>query len=378
VASASNGSALQITHAARAPLPAQLAAPAPFAAPAVALSDVAADGASWRLALASTEPMRVAIALDNRALAADMVVVRNAFLMAVPPTLLLIALGTWLVAARALRPVDDLTATIRRVSAQGLSERVAASASDSEFAELIGVFNAMLERLERGFHQASRFSADAAHELKTPLAIMQGELERRIGQSETGSETQVAYTRLLDEVTRLSIISRKLLMLSLADAGRLKLDRQPLDMTELLNGLTEDARMLAPELRVTSDIPAGLRVSADHNLIQQILHNLVSNAIKFNTPDGWIHITASRSANEVFVSVSNASHGIDPADARRVFERFYRGDPAHGRAVDGVGLGLSLSREIARAHGGDLTLETGQDARVFLQLVLPDLPNRLH
>jgi signal transduction histidine kinase len=149
-------------------------------------------------------------------------------------------------------------------------------------------------------------------------------------------------------------------------------------MTELLNGLTEDARMLAPELRVTSDIPAGLRVSADHNLIQQILHNLVSNAIKFNTPDGWIHITASRSANEVFVSVSNASHGIDPADARRVFERFYRGDPAHGRAVDGVGLGLSLSREIARAHGGDLTLETGQDARVFLQLVLPDLPNRLH
>jgi two-component system, OmpR family, heavy metal sensor histidine kinase CusS len=102
---------------------------------------------------------------------------------------------------------------------------------------------------------------------------------------------------------------------------------------------------------------------ADADLVHQILHNLISNAIKYDVQSGWIHIAAPRSANQVFVSVSNASNGIAPGDEGRVFERFCRSDRAHGRAVGGVGPGLTLAREIARGHGGDLTLQVGKDQR---------------
>jgi signal transduction histidine kinase len=326
---------------------------------------------SWRIAMATTAQHRIAVAFNEEALNAEMAVVRNAFLLALPAVLVLIAAGAWWMATRALRPVHELAETIQTVTAQGLDQRVAASAADREFADLIEVFNAMLERLERGFRQASRFSADAAHELKTPLAILQGELERLIQSAEDGSSIQVALCGILDEVRRLSVISRKLLLLSLADSGGLRLERRQLDLSRRLTELVEDTQLLAPALRVTGDIPAGLAVEVDANLVEQIFHNLVSNAIKYNIEGGWIHVAASRSAREVFVSVSNSSHGLSGEDAARVFERFYRGDRAHGRAVDGVGLGLSLSREIARAHGGELTLESGSDHRIFVLLTLP-------
>lgn|GEM_PF-110682 len=348
------------------------AAPAPAPVPpAVALERMPGERTFWRVAMATTATARVAMAFNERAIDAEMAEVRNAFLLAIVPALLLIALGAWFVATRALKPVHQLEAAIRRVTAQGLDHRLASSAVDREFARLIDVFNAMLERLERSFRQASRFSADAAHELKTPLAILQGELERRIHQAEPGSDNQIALTGILDEVRRLSMIARKLLMLSQADAGRLPLERKRVDLTAMLEELVEDTRLLAPQLRVTSQIPERLRVDADASLIEQVLHNLISNAIKYNTDPGWIHITAARAVNQVVVAVSNASHGIAPGDEQRVFERFYRGDQAHGRAVDGVGLGLSLAREIARAHGGELSLQAGADHRVFLQLVLP-------
>jgi len=331
----------------------------------------AVGATTWRIAMATTAQNRIAVAFNEEALNAEMAVVRNAFLLALPAVLVLIALGAWLMATRALRPVHELAETIQTVTAQGLDQRVAASAADREFADLIEVFNAMLERLERGFRQASRFSADAAHELKTPLAILQGELERLIQSAEDGSSIQVALCGVLDEVRRLSVISRKLLLLSLADSGGLRLERRELNLSARLTELVEDTQLLAPALRVTGDIPSGLTVEVDANLLEQIFHNLVSNAIKYNIEGGWIHVTASRSAREVFVSVSNSSHGLSGEDAARVFERFYRGDRAHGRAVDGVGLGLSLSREIARAHGGELTLESGSDHRIFVLLMLP-------
>ncbi len=344
---------------------------APGPPPVTRLLERAQADTTWRVALAATTTCRVAIAFDEAAVSAEMRVIRNALLLAVPAALVLIALGAWFMATRALRPLRQLTSTIRRVSAEGLDRRVAAGKEDREFAELIEVFNAMLERLERGFTQASRFSADAAHELRTPLTILQGELERLIQNAADGEPLQVALAGILDEVRRLSMISRKLLLLSRADAGRLRLDRQPLDLSARLGLLLEDTRLVAPELRVTGEIAAGLTADVDAGLIDQLLQNLISNAIKYNIPDGWIHITAARSSREIFVSISNPSEGLGADEVERVFERFYRADRAHGRGIDGVGLGLALAREIARAHGGDLAFQIGADARVFLQLTLP-------
>lgn len=266
--------------------------------------------------------------------------------------------------------IQRLAATIRHVTAQGLDRRIPSKPEDRDFAELIDVFNEMLERLERSFKQASRFSGDAAHELRTPLTIMQGQIEQAINQAETGSPIQVTLSGILDEVRRLSAISRKLLLLSQADAGRMPLHRTRFDLTAALLDMAEDARMLAPDLRLSVDVAPGIWVEADA-VIRQALHNLISNAIKYNLKDGWIRISTALAEHQVTIAVANASAGIADAERGLIFERFYRADPARSRNIDGFGLGLSLSREIARAHGGDLILAPCTEGEVCFTMTLP-------
>ena len=347
-------------------------APDPERAPPASRSlALDAPGQHWRLGLAGSAHARVAVAVEGAAIAAEMAGIRNALLLALPFALLLSGLGGWLVSRRALGPVAALTRAARTVTARGLDHRLDSRGEDREFVELITVFNGMLERLERSFEQAHRFSADAAHELKTPLAILQGQLERAIQQTEAGSSTQRTLAGILDEVRRLSTISRKLLLLAQADAGRLSLHRAPFDLSGALADLAEDARMLAPELRIDTDLPARLIVSADGSLLQQVLHNLVSNAIKYNVEGGWIRIAASGNADGARFSLSNASRGIAPEQQARLFQRFYRADPARSRKIEGVGLGLALSQEIVRAHGGEMSLQVLEDNSVRVTVTLP-------
>jgi two-component system, OmpR family, heavy metal sensor histidine kinase CusS len=327
-------------------------------------------GHLWRVGLARTDDLRIAVAVDSRVIEADMKSIRNAYLIALPFALILIGLGGWFFSSRALNPLHKLTAAARQLNAEGLSQRISSQGEDLEFVELIEVFNRMLGRLERSFKQAHRFSADAAHELKTPLAILQGQLERAINKAEDGSPMQAELTSILDEVRRLSTISRKLLLLSQADAGRLSLHLEPFDLSRALADLVEDTRMLAPHLQVTEKIHPGLTIMTDGSLLRQVLHNLISNAIKYNVAEGWIHIATAHWGQRVEVLVSNSSPGIPIAERPRIFERFYRADPSHSSHVEGVGLGLSVSREIARAHGGDLALKSDSNGSVQFSLLL--------
>ena len=329
------------------------------------------DGQFWRIGLARNAAARVAIGINTRVIDDDMKGIRNAFLLTLPLALMLIGFGSWVFSSRAMRPLQKLAAATRNVTAEGLGQRISAQGEDLEFVELIKVYNRMLERLERSFKQAHRFSADAAHELRTPLAILQGQLERAINNAEDGSPMQEDLTSILDEVRRLSTLSRKLLLLSLADAGGLKINREPFLLSGALEGLVEDTRMLAPDLKITSTIAPGIEISADGGLLLQVLHNLISNAIKYNIDQGWIHISTASWPKQVEVIVANASRGIPESARNKVFERFYRADPAHGRQVEGMGLGLSVSREIARAHGGDITLKVEHDGSVQFILALP-------
>jgi signal transduction histidine kinase len=342
--------------------------------PASASQALSAGDQQWRLGLAATDGVRIAIAVNAGVMDSDMRGTRNGFLLALPFALVLIGAGSWVFAGRALKPLQKLTNATRRITAVGLNQRIPAQGEDKEFAGLIDVFNSMLARLDRSFKQASRFSADAAHELKTPLAILQGQLERAIAQAEDGSVMQGNLTSILDEVQRLSTISRKLLLLSQADAGRLTIAGASFDMTAALQDLLEDTRMLAPHLQVNADIAPQLTVQGDASLLRQVLHNLISNAIKYNAPpegtQGWIAIQAKRRLNGIEVVVSNASEGIASDLRDKVFERFFRVDSAHSRAVEGVGLGLSVSREIARAHSGDLTLQSDNKVSGAVHFVL--------
>ena len=328
------------------------------------------SGQQWRIGLATTDRARVAIGVNARFVADDMKNVRNAFFLALPLAIFFIGLGAWFLSSRALHPLNKLISATRDISAQKLNQRIPPQGEDREFAELIEVFNGMLERLERSFNQAHRFSADAAHELKTPLAILQVQLERAIVKVDAGSIIQIELSSILDEVRRLSTISRKLLMLSQADAGRLNVHREPFNLTEALIDLVEDIHMLAEHLQLSHEIAPGLIVQADGSLLRQVLHNLISNAIKYNIEKGWIHTSTTITPGWVEVNVTNSSPGIPVAAQGRIFERFFRADSSHSRQIDGVGLGLSVSREIARAHGGDITF-SAQAGVVRFVLRLP-------
>jgi len=329
---------------------------------------------TWRVGAASFPANQIAISVSLQTIEGEMVAIRNIFLISILVVLFLIAGGAWWLSGNALRPIGQLTEAIKQVTVKGLDRRVPIDTTDVEFVELIAVFNQMLESLERSFKQASRFSGDAAHELKTPLAILQGELERNLQQAEPESQMQQSLSSLLDEVRRLSGIVRKLLLLSLADAGRMNLHRVEVNLSEILAQVEEDIELLAPQLKVQTDITAQLHVLGDRVLLTQVVQNLVTNAIKYNLVDGWIRINATQQKANVLITITNSSKNILQGDRERIFERFYRGDPARTRSeVEGTGLGLSLSREIARTHGGDLILNLTPPNQTAFTLTLPTL-----
>jgi len=325
---------------------------------------------SWRMVAVTLPDRQVILGVALQGVNQEMALIGNGFLLALPGVLLLVAGGSWILASRALAPLAALTSTLRTVTAQGLDRRLPTQALDRELTDLAQVINQMLERLERSFKQASRFSGDAAHELKTPLAIVQGQLERTLQEVESGSPLQERLGQLLDEVVRLGGIVRKLLLLSLADAGQMTLTRQPVNLGILVQELLEDLELLAPDLTVTQSLESALEVEGDGDLLTQVLQNLLSNAIKYNLPQGWITIEGRRQGNQVQIRVINASRDLAAADRDRLFQRFFRGDPARNRA-EGTGLGLSLAWEISHAHGGSLVLEPPIPGQTAFCLTLP-------
>jgi signal transduction histidine kinase len=229
----------------------------------------------------------------------------------------------------------------------------------------------MMDRLETSFYQATRFSADAAHELNTPLTILQGELEHALQSAELGSNQQQEYSSLLGEVQRLKTIIRKLLLLSLADSGKLKLSLEPVNISETLEAVCEDIEILAPHLTANKYIDSDVWVMADADLIRQVIQNLTNNAIKYNHEGGSITLRLLSEGPVVTFTISNSGRSIPREDRNMIFDRFYRGDKARSRRIDGFGLGLSLAREIARAHRGNLVLEDTPNGITTFTLALP-------
>ena len=224
----------------------------------------------------------------------------------------------------------------------------------------------MLDRLQKSFYQATRFSADASHELKTPLAIMQGEIEQALQSAEDGSAAQRIFGQQLEEIQRLKTITQKLLLLSRADSGDLKITAKTIDLSEMIAATAEDADILAPHLNVEAEIKPDILVAADPVLIQQVLQNLASNAVKHNHNNGWVRMTLKCEDKRAVFRISNSGPGIAPEDRDRVFDRFHRADSARNRSTEGSGLGLSLCREIVRAHQGELAVtESDQQTATF-------------
>jgi signal transduction histidine kinase len=283
---------------------------------------------------------------------------------------MLIGAAAWILAGRALLPVRRLSAAASRITAAELEARLEMRGEPREFKQLIEVYNGMLDRLEASFKQARRFSADAAHELNTPLTILQGHLDALL-QQEQKTERQADLTIALEETQHLREIIRKLHLLSQADAGNLPMESQAVELPALVKEVLEDARAMAPGMTFESQLDDKTLIQGDPNLLRQLVFNLLSNAIKYNRPDGRVQIQLFTRDRMVCLEISNTGAAIRPEDAGRLFERFYRGHPARDARVPGRGLGLALALEFAHAHGGNLRLSENQDDRITFCLELP-------
>lgn len=274
-----------------------------------------------------------------------------------------------------IKPVEtsgELPDLLKTMTADTLTRRVNEAKCPPEHLCIAREFNNMLDRLELSFEDTRRFSGLAAHELKTPIAILQGKIDIAIHEQLPGSSWQQFLATLLDDVARLKAVTEKLLLLSRADAGRLELNISDVDLTELIRQHIEDTEMLAPELKVKATLPEQQIVQGDKTLLNLLLQNLFSNAIKYNTGGerGFIKVDLQEIEHGIRLAVSNSARPIPPELHQRIFSRFGRGIIAAKDAVDGAGLGLSLAYEIARVHGGRIKLKESTPAQTTFVLKL--------
>lgn len=324
----------------------------------------------WRTGIMGSDRMTMIVGVNMAGFYEDADRYKMAFLGIIPAALLLLAGGGWVLARRALKPVALITRTAEGITVRDLDQRVPLVDADKELSRLVEVINGMLDRLEKSFGQAVRFSADAAHELQTPLTILQGELDNAVQHSPVGSEEQQRYSGLLEEVQRLKAIVQKLLILARADAGRLNLHLEPVDLSAMIESAVEDAGVMAPHLQVEKQIAAGIIVKADPDLMGQVVRNLMSNAVKYNQGNGFIRFQLYSCDHMARFTISNTGVPIPEKDREKIFDRFYRVDPSRSKDIPGSGLGLSLAREIVHAHGGDLRLDPASGNMVSFTLSL--------
>jgi heavy metal sensor kinase len=272
------------------------------------------------------------------------------------------ALGVWWITRKALQPLQEVASAAEHINAKALKQRLPEAPAQDEVGRLVQVLNHAFDRLERSFEQATRFSSDASHELKTPLTIMRGEIEAALKTELRDPGMEPLLEGLLAETQRLCDIVEKLLLLSRADAGELTLAMEVLDFSSICRELVEDAQILAGPKRISTEfeIAPDIKVFGDELYLRRVLLNLLDNAIKYNVAGGALSISLTATHLTAQLRIANTGPGIMKADESRVFERFYRGDPSHSSEISGSGLGLSICREIVAAHGGRMWLEQPQ------------------
>jgi signal transduction histidine kinase len=330
---------------------------------------------NYRLGTFQKDELILSMAGDMRDIDEDAGSRALAVLGILPFMLVVTGFGGWWIARTALAPVSEVAEAAEQITAQRLDARLNEPPVDDEIGRLTRVLNEMFTRLNESFRQTERFSADASHELKTPLTVLRSSIEDLLESPTLEEDDRRTVASLLEQTRRLSAITESLLLLSRADTGRLQLDLTWVDVCEIIRACTEDAEILAEErgISITRNLPASIMAGVDAGRLNQILWNLLDNAIKYNESNGRVEIRAGTDLVQklVWIEICNSGPGVPTVLVPQLFERFFRSDPRG--VTEGHGLGLSLSRELARAHGGDVTLVSSREGwtvfRVTLRLV---------
>jgi heavy metal sensor kinase len=289
------------------------------------------------------------------------------------PAVILGLLGGWWLTRRALAPVTKLTDAVEKIHEKNLGEKIPRTHNGDELDRLTEMFNAMTARLDDSFQRIREFTLHASHELKTPLTVLCGETEITLREETLTSAERERAASQLDELRRLTRIVDGLTLLAKADAGQIALTVEPLRLDELVRDNFADLQILAEPsgIKVELEFCEEVVVHGDRHRLRQLLLNLADNAVKYNQPQGRV-IVGLRQTNDIaeFI-ITNTGAGIPAYILARVFDRFFRGDPAHENTIEGCGLGLSIAKWIVFAHNGTIQIES---APAKLTTVIVRLP----
>ncbi len=290
-----------------------------------------------------------------------------------PVALLLAGGGGWLLARRALKPVDNMTDATDRISAEALSERLEETGAGDELDRLAKTLNRMLARLDTAFNQVRRFSADASHELQTPLTILKGELEVALRSPRSPEEYRSILNSALEEINRIAHLVEGLLLLARADAGVLRMDQRPVDLAQLVEEVYNQAGILAETQNVSLRLEQmeAVSVLGDYERLGRLLLNIVDNGIKYTPPGGQVALSLQKVQEWASLRIADTGIGIPDDEQEQVFQPFYRAKEAKFRGEKGVGLGLSIANSIAEAHEGKIEIESTSDHGTVFTILLP-------
>jgi signal transduction histidine kinase len=289
---------------------------------------------------------------------------------------------TGLVLSRAaMRPVRLIQETANHIRSDNLSERIPVAEVQDEISNLARLLNEMFDRLELSFNQIRRFTAEASHELKTPLSLVRLQAERLLVEGGLTASQEEAVQMQLEEIARLNKIIEELLFLSRAEAQAVRLDFKRLDPHSFLQAFEQDARALSEHrgMRFVAAIDGGGTLDFDPKWLRQVLLNLLQNALNVSPPGGCITLISVFTADAWRVSLEDQGPGVPAAQRERIFERFVRLDPGVGLEVKGSGLGLAISRSIIGLHRGVIRAEVGTGGvglKVIFELPLSPTPGQ--
>jgi two-component system OmpR family sensor kinase len=299
---------------------------------------------------------------------------RLLFLISSAAILVAVGVAGALLAWAILRPIDRIVGRARMMGASALAERLPHPGGRDEMARLVETLNEMLGRIEQVFEAQRRFTADASHELRSPLSRLRAELEVTLRRPRNRAEYEETLRSCLSEVERLSRLTEELLTLARLDAGEAqKIPTQPVPLAPILEDVV--ARMASDALRrdvkIVLDAPADLTINVAPSTAALVVANVLDNAVKFSPPGGEVRVRASIEDGVAVVCVSDSGPGVTEEEIPRLFERFYRGSAARRNEVPGTGLGLAICRILAESQGGGVSVTSGAGGGAVVRVRLP-------
>jgi heavy metal sensor kinase len=297
---------------------------------------------------------------------------RDNILIALPIIFVLGTLGGWILARRSLSPIGYIAAKAQSITSQNLSERLTPRGTGDEMDDLIRTINEMISRLESSFKRMAEFTADASHELKTPICAMRGEAEVLLFKERKAEEYQEGLANFIEQFDHLNQMINDLILLSKVDSTEVALKMAPLRLDLLVKDLCNFFQILAEQKNIALETGTleEVTVIGDKVRLQQLFTNLIDNAIKY-TSRGAIRMTVEKKEGAVAVKVVDTGMGIPEGEREKIFKRFYRMDKSRSRETGGVGLGLSIAQWIAHAHQGRIEVDSGINQGSTFTVYLP-------